>query len=180
MTNVSDTSSYGLGAVLLQQHSQMWRPVAYASRVIYNRNWSALPRKRSFRDYMVLWDFSGGIIGKVSFRDWLQALLNLDHFPPHILQFRLWLTQLGYTIQLTMYLTNFSTQLMHFPTHLSPVELPDQDVELFEQSVILCLPASKDMYIWEQKSQRKYIREIKEFKGIVYKFLRNMAATTYW
>ena len=30
----SDTSSFGLGAVLLQQHKSKWRPVAYASRTM--------------------------------------------------------------------------------------------------------------------------------------------------
>ena len=106
-TKVSaDASSFGLGAVLLQQHHAEWRPVAYASRAMSEteRRYAQIEKEvlaatwacEKFSDYIL-----GRTISIESDHKPLIPLLNtksLNALPPRILRFRLRLDRFSYTV----------------------------------------------------------------------------------
>ena len=102
----ADASSFGLGAVLLQQSQNTWKPVAYASRSLTEteRRYSQIEKKalaatwasEKFVDY---------ILGRhyeleTDHKPLVPLLGNkrLDALPPRILRFRLRLDKFDYTI----------------------------------------------------------------------------------
>ena len=102
----ADASSFGLGAVLLQQHRGEWQPVAYASRVMSEteRRYAQIEKEalattwacEKFSDYILGLPFSVESDHKP-----LIPLLNtkcLNGLPPRILRFRLRLARFRYTI----------------------------------------------------------------------------------
>ena len=107
-TKVSaDASSYGLGAVLLQQVGDEWKPVAYASRSMSEteRRYAQIEKEA----LTVTWacdKFSDYILGR-SFQietdhKPLVPLLSakeLDSLLPRVLRFQLRLARYGYSIQ---------------------------------------------------------------------------------
>ena len=103
----SDASSYGLGAVLLQQVDSIWRPVAYASRSMSEteRRYAQIEKEA----LAVTWacdKFAHYVLGR-SFQietdhKPLVPLLStkqLDNLPPRVLRFRLRLARYDYRIQ---------------------------------------------------------------------------------
>ena len=102
----ADASAYGLGAVLLQQHQEIWRPVAFASRALSEAETRyAQIEKEALALTWVLEKFSEYVLGKT-------VVLETDHKPlvpilgkksldqllPRVLRFRLRLMRFQYTM----------------------------------------------------------------------------------
>ena len=103
----ADASSYGLGAVLLQQNKQnIWKPIAYASRSMTEteRRYAQI-EKEALATTWACEKFTTYVLGKqiVIQTDHkplvpLFSTKNLDNLPPHILRFRLRLNRFDFTI----------------------------------------------------------------------------------
>ena len=101
-----DASSYGLGAVLMQQTDERWRPVAYASRSLTEteRRYAQIEKEA----LAITWGcekFSDYILGKeISIETDHKPLVplltskQLDSLPPRVLRFRLRLDRFTYLI----------------------------------------------------------------------------------
>ena len=96
----ADSSSYGLGAVLLQKQQQpdpCWKPVAYASRSLTEtESRYAQVEKEALACTWVAEKFADYVLGKMFTMETdhkpLVSLLgnkNFDNLPPRILRFRL-------------------------------------------------------------------------------------------
>ena len=102
----ADASSFGLGAVLLQQFDTGWRPVAYASRTMSETETRyAQIEKEALAVTWACEKFSDYILGRFflieSDHKPLIPLLNtksLNALPPRILRFRLRLDRFMYTV----------------------------------------------------------------------------------
>ena len=106
-TKVSaDASSYGLGAVLLQNKEGIWKPAAYASRALTEteRRYAQIEKEalavtwacEKFADYILGCSFAIETDHKP-----LVPLLNskcLNMLPPRVLRFRLRLTRFDYVV----------------------------------------------------------------------------------
>ena len=104
----ADTSSYGLGAVLLQrpQSESEWRPTAFASRSMTDteRRYAQI-EKEALATTWACEKFSDYILGKSIIIETdhkplvpLLGTKSLDSLPPRVLRFRLWLDRFQYTI----------------------------------------------------------------------------------
>ena len=100
-------SAYGLGAVLLQQHSGMhWKAVAYASRSLSNTEWRySQIEKEALAIAWACEKFASYVLGKAIHLETdykpLVPLLNrtnLDSLPARVLRFRLRLSRFDYSI----------------------------------------------------------------------------------
>ena len=101
-----DASAYGLGAVLLQQHGDTWKPVASASKAMSETECRYSPIEKEalalvwacekFSDYVI----SKKIQLETDHKPLVPLLgkTNLDCLPPRILRFRLHLMQFDYSI----------------------------------------------------------------------------------
>ena len=106
-TTVSaDASSYGLGAVLLQEVEIEWKPVAYASRSMTDteRRYTQI-EKEALAIPWACEKFSDYILGKVVSLETdykplvpLLGTKQLDSLPPRVLRFRLRLDRFDYTM----------------------------------------------------------------------------------
>ena len=102
----ADVSSYGLGAVLLQNNSS-WQPVAFASRVMSDtESRYALVEKEALATTWACEKFSSYILGKMFTIETdhkplvpLLGTKNLDSLPPRVLRFRLRLSRFEYQIR---------------------------------------------------------------------------------
>ena len=103
----ADSSSYGLGAVITQQHPDGWRPVAYASRTLTNteKRYAQIEKEalaatwacEKFEDYILGLNFTLETDHKP-----LVPLLghhDIERLPPRLQRFRLCLMRYSYTIQ---------------------------------------------------------------------------------
>ena len=102
----ADASAYGMGAVLLQQQSGAWQPVAFASRSMTDteKRYSQIEKEA----LALVWaceKFSDYVIGKAIFVETdhkpLVPLLdktNLDCLSPRVLRFWICLKRFDYTI----------------------------------------------------------------------------------
>ena len=120
----ADSSSYGLGAVLLQKQQDTWRPVAYASRSLSEaESRYAQIEKEALAGTWACEKFTDYILGKricletnhkhkplVS----LSGSKHLDSLPPRILRFRLRLSRFPNTP-----LGNYCT----LPTHCPEIQI---------------------------------------------------------
>ena len=138
-TKVSpDASSYGLGAVLLQQHNSQWKPVAYASRSMSEteKRYSQIEKEA----LAVTWacdKFANYIIGihiiiETDHKP-LLSLLNTNHLedlPPRIMRFRLRLARFSYSV------VHSPGKLMYTADTLSraPRSIVDNDQTLEEET----------------------------------------------
>lgn len=149
----ADASSFGLGAVLLQQSGSSWKPVAFASRSLSDaeRNYAQIEKEA----LAITWaceKFSDYILGKKVLIETdhkplvpLLGTKQLDCLPPRVLRFRLRLARFDYDV------THVPGKLMYTADTLSraPLALSDKDSTLQEQADTLAelhvahLPASK-------------------------------------
>ena len=103
----ADASSYGLGAVLLQQLDSQWKPIAFASRSMSDTEKRyAQIEKEALASTWACEKFSTYILGKKFAIETdhkplvpLLGLKHLDSLPPRILQFRLRLARFDYDIE---------------------------------------------------------------------------------
>ena len=102
----ADASSYGLGAVLLQQVEGTWKPIAYASRTMNEteRRYAQI-EKEALATTWACEKFSSFIIGNHILIETdhkplvpLLGTKHLDSLPPRVLRFRLHLDRFSYDI----------------------------------------------------------------------------------
>ena len=146
----ADSSSYGLGAVLLQQEEEGWRPVAFASRSLNDaeKKYAQMEKEAlaltwaadRFQQYLTGLQFAM----ETDHRP-LVSLLGtkaLDEFPIRVQRFRLRLLRYTYTI------SHVPGKQMYISDALSraPLSVVDNDLheqsELYVQSVMASLPAT--------------------------------------
>ena len=151
----ADASAYGLGAVLLQQHGDTWKPVAYTSKAMTEteRRYSQIEKEA----LALVWaceKFSDYVIGKKIQLETdhkplvpLLGKTNLDCLPPRILRFRLRLMRFDYSISHVPGKELYTADaLSRSPITLSsPMqEAEERHTELFISAVVSSLPASAD------------------------------------
>ena len=103
----ADSSSYGLGAVLLQQVNGAWKPVTYASRSMSEtERWHTQIEKEALTTTWACEKFSGFMLGKhieiETDHKPLVPLLGVEHLdslPPCVLRFHLQLVRFDYSIK---------------------------------------------------------------------------------
>ena len=156
LTKISaDASSYGIGAVLLQQTDERWLPVAYASRAMTTtESRYAQIEKEALATTWACERFSSYVLGKQIILETdhkplvpLLTYKHLDNLPPRILRFRLRLMRFDYHISHVpgKYLYT-ADALSRAPTRNSDEEATklQEEVEWFMQTVVSHLPASKE------------------------------------
>lgn len=151
----ADASAYGLGAVLLQQHEEHWKPVAFASRSMTDteKRYSQIEKEaltlvwacEKFGDYIIGKDIHLNTDHKPLVP--LLGKTRLDCLPPRILRFRIRLMRFSYTI------SHVAGKYLYTADALSraPVSTPDmadseegKKTEIFVDNIIASLPASSD------------------------------------
>ena len=161
----ADASSFGLGAVLLQQAKDGWKPVAYTSRSTTEteRRYAQI-EKESLAITWACSKFSDYILGRKFLVETdhkpLIPLLNtkhLDSLPPRILRFRLRLARFDYTVH------HVPGKLLYTADALSRAPVPEtgdrsleEEVETFVDSITeLTLPATKQrLNVYRQAQER--------------------------
>ena len=159
----ADASAFGLGAVLLQQSTKEWKPVAYASRALTDteKRYSQIEKEA----LAIVWAcerFTGYVLGK-------QIVLETDHkplvpllsrkdlasLPPRILQFRLCLARFQYEIMhVPGKLLYTADALSRAPIYSVSVGGEEKRMEAFVAAVISSLPASDGRLEEYRKEQR--------------------------
>ena len=150
----ADASSYGLGAVLLQQQQSDWKPIAFASRTMTEtESRYAQIEKEALATTWACEKFTTYILGKKFHIETdhkpLVPLLgskNLDSLPPRILRFRLRLAKFDYTIShVPGKLSNTADTLSRAPfiSKGNDAEL-QQYTESFIEIAILNLPLTEN------------------------------------
>ena len=152
----ADASSYGLGAVLLQYHSDTWKPVAFVSCSLTNTECRyAQIEKEALTLTRACERFSEYVLGKqiqleTDHKPLVPILGNksLDSLPPRVLRFWLRLMKFQYTIK------HVPGKELYTPDTLSRAPLSSQlenfevmsaeDIELFVDTLTDSLPANKD------------------------------------
>ena len=149
----ADASSYGLGAVLLQQAESGWKPVAYASRSLSDTETRyAQIEKEALALVLACEKFSTYLIGREFEMETdhkpLVPLLgskHLDDLPPRILRFRLRMGRYAYTIcHVPGKLLYTADTLSRAPT--SPAEAArelEEEVEENVEAIVASLPATE-------------------------------------
>ena len=165
-TKVSaDASSFGLGAVLLQQDDRGWHPVAFASRSLseVEQRYAQIEKEalatvwacEKFAAYLV-----GGIFSIETDHKPLVPLLStkhLDCLPPRVLRFRLRLDQFDYTIHHVPGKELYTVDaLSRAPSSVAGIVSHKFQTELeeFIDTITSLLPASKD-HLEEYRSAQK-------------------------
>ena len=150
----ADASAYGLGAVLLQQHSNAeWKPVAYASRSMSDteQRYSQIEKEA----LAIVWaceKFADYVVGKQILLETdhkplvpLLSTTHLDRMPPRVLRFRLRLTRFDYNIEhVPGKLLYIADTLSRAPTGSDPPKEEIKETEFFVKALVAYLPASKD------------------------------------
>ena len=102
----ANASSYGIGAVLLQQSAERWVPVAYASRAMSTtESRYAQIEKEALAIVWACEKFSSYVLGKQILLETdhkplvpLMSYKHLDNLPPRVLRFHLPLIRFDYHI----------------------------------------------------------------------------------
>ena len=159
----SDASSYGLGAVLLQQVDSIWRPVAYASRSMSEteRRYAQIEKEA----LAVTWacdKFAHYVLGR-SFQietdhKPLVPLLStkqLNNLPPRVLRFRLRLARYDYRIQHVPGKLPYTADALSRAPQTEVAESLElqEEVESFIESISDNLPVSRGRLEMYQKAQ---------------------------
>ena len=157
-TKVSaDSSSFGLGAVLLQRQTSdsAWKPVAYASRALTETEGRyAQVEKEALACTWAAEKFSDYLLGKHFTMETdhkpLVSLLgnkNLDNLPPRVLRFRLRLSRFLYSVEhvpgKSIYTADTLSRSLA-PSTDSDGAVSSRDVNCFIDAIITSLPASTD------------------------------------
>ena len=157
----ADASSYGLGAVLLQQEGSEWKPIAFASRSMTDTETQyAQIEKEALATTWACEKFATYILGrKFQIETDHKPLVPLDSLPPRILRFRLPLARFDYKI------SHVPGKLMYMYTAntLSRAPLADkandneleQDTEKFIEVGVVTLPVSEGRLDQYRKAQDK-------------------------
>jgi transposase InsO family protein len=150
----ADASSYGLGAVLLQEHDSAWKPVAYASRSMTKTETRyAQVEKEALAITWACDKFANYIIGlKVLIETDHKPLIpllgskHLDDLPPRILRFRLRLARVDYSIEHVpgklLYTADMLSRAPRLTTE-NDVEL-EEDTEHMMEVMVNHLPATEE------------------------------------
>ena len=166
----ADSSSYGLGAVLLQKQQQpdpCWKPVAYASRSLTEtESRYAQVEKEALACTWAAEKFADYVLGKMFTMETdhkpLVSLLgnkNLDNLPPRILWFRLRLSRFTYSMQHVsgkmLYTADaLSRNLDHTSVH-QEADASIKDIDCFINAIVSALPASNDRLAVYKTAQAK-------------------------
>ena len=157
-TKVSaDSSSFGLGAVLLQRQTSdsAWKPVAYGSRALTETEGRyAQVEKEALACTWAAEKFSDYLLGKHFTMETdhkpLVSLLgnkNLDNLPPRVLRFRLRLSRFLYSVEhvpgKSIYTADTLSRSLA-PSTESDGAVSSRDVNCFIDAIITSLPASTD------------------------------------
>ena len=155
----ADASSFGVGAVLLQEDNEGWKPVAYASRSMSETEQRyAQIEKEALAITWACSKFSDYILGRKFLVETdhkpLIPLLNtkhLDVLPPRILRFRLRLAKFNYTV------FHVPGKLLYAADALSRAPVPETGDERWRHSLTAslssrCLQANRD---WTSTSKHK-------------------------
>ena len=163
-TKVSaDSSSYGVGAVLLQKQQQSWRPVAYASRSLSETEKRyAQVEKEALAITWACERFSTYLLGMQFLIETdhkpLISLLGtkqLDNLPPRILRFRIRLTRFNYAIQHVPGKLLYTADTLSRAPKWEETDKNSQDrTESLMEVVISDLPASKQRLHHYRMAQR--------------------------
>ena len=160
----ADASSYGLGAVLLQQQEDKWRPVAFASRSLSETECHyAQIEKEALALTWALEKFSEYVLGKVFHLEMdhkplipLLGQKSLDLLPPRVLRFRLRLMRFQYTIHhvpgKSLYTADTLSRAPLQETADKSGLIPSE-TEQFVQSITASLPASEERLEMYAKAQ---------------------------
>ena len=159
----ADASSYGLGAVIMQQNGPDWKPVAYASRSMTETEMRyAQIEKEALATTWACERFSTYILGmKFAIETDHKPLVpllgskHLNNLPPRILRFRLRLARFDYMI------THVPGKLLHTADTLSRAPSANKDndatlqqeAETFVEIGVVNLPATKGQLLHYQKAQ---------------------------
>ena len=159
----ADASSYGLGAVIMQQNGPDWKPVAYASRSMTETEMRyAQIEKEALATTWACERFSTYILGmKFAIETDHKPLVpllgskHLNNLPPRILRFRLRLARFDYMI------THVPGKLLHTADTLSRAPSANKDndatlqqeAETFVEVAVVNLPATKGQLLHHQKAQ---------------------------
>lgn len=150
----ADASSYGLGAVLLQESESTWRPVAYASRSMSEteRRYAQIEKEA----LAITWaceKFSCYILGKKiqieTDHKPLVSLLgskHLDTLPSRVLRFRLRLTKFTYTVSHVAGKNFYTADTLSRTPTSSPTghdSVQEKETEYLMEINVAQLPASR-------------------------------------
>ena len=148
----ADASTFGLGAMLLQQQQESeWKPVAYASCTMSKtkQRYSQIEKEA----LALVWaceKFSGYIIGKRIHLETdhkplvlLLSKTHLDHLLPHVLRFRLRLMQFDYSISHVPDKFLYTTDALSYAP-IDEIMTEDCETEAMVQAVLSLFPGSND------------------------------------
>lgn len=151
-TLAADALSYGLGAVLLQKHGTMWKPVAYASRTLSETEWRYAQIEEALALTWAANRFSTYLFGKrfaieTDHKPFVPLLSSkcLDDLPSRILRFRLRMTRFDYSISHvpgTLLHTANALSRAHL-VHIRDISELEEEVETYIEETVASLPATK-------------------------------------
>ena len=160
----ADASSYGLGAVLLQQVGTDWKPIAYASRSMTNTEQRyAQIEKEALATTWACEKFADYILGKhVEIETDHKPLVpllgtkRLDSLPPRVLRFRLRLDRFDYSIKhVPGKNLHTADTLSRAPSASNKSDSTLEELaELLMATCIAHLPASKDRLDAYRRAQK--------------------------
>lgn len=150
----ADASSYGLGAVIMQEISSIWRPIAYASRLMTETEKRyAQIEKEALAAIWACEKFTTYILGMKFLIETDHKLLvpllgskHLDNLPSRILRFRLRLSRFSYDISHVpgkLLYTADALSREPSPSSVNDVRLQEEAEALMELSVAT-LPAGEE------------------------------------
>lgn len=161
----ADASSYGVGAVLLQEQKGEWRPVSFASRALSETEQRyAQIEKEALATVWACEKFAAYILGKrISIETDHKPLVpllgtkRLDDMPPRILRFRLRLSRFEYDIKHVpgkyLYTADTLSRAPQQATTSADDATFETEVEGFIGTIVRCLPATEKRLEAYRKAQ---------------------------
>ena len=159
----SDASSFGLGAVLMQQQEQEWRPVAYASRALTEteRHYAQIEKEalavtwacEKFQTYLLGLNFTIETDHKPLVP--LLSTKSLNCLPPRIIRFRLRLSSYTYSVVHVPGKLLYTADTLSRAPLDSLIDIAEEEVEDFTSGVVAALPAGPDRLENYRQAQRE-------------------------